>query len=173
MVAMKGIRVDIRWMIRRDMPEVMGIEASGFQFPWSEEDFIRCLKQKKCIGHVAEHSQQIVGFFIYELFTTELHILNFAVDHEFWRLGVGQQMVAKMKGKLDCGRRRTRLRMEVSESNLAGQKFLQSQGFRAVKVLHGIYEPHSDEDAYLMEYRKPSEAMPGIGINASRFSEAF
>jgi len=44
--------VHIRWMIRRDMPEVLDIESGSFEFPWSEEDFIRCLRQRNCIGMV-------------------------------------------------------------------------------------------------------------------------
>lgn len=46
------VNVHIRWMIRRDMQEVLEIEKSGFEFPWSEEDFIRCLRQRNCIGMV-------------------------------------------------------------------------------------------------------------------------
>ena len=71
--------VHIRWMIRRDMPEVLAIEEQCFEFPWSEEDFIRCLRQRNCIGMVAEHSERVVGFMIYELHKNRLHILNFAV----------------------------------------------------------------------------------------------
>ena len=38
------LKVHIRWMIRRDMPEVLDVENDGFEFPWSEDDFIRCLR---------------------------------------------------------------------------------------------------------------------------------
>ncbi len=63
----QDLRVHIRWMIRRDMPEILGIEDRSFEFPWLEEDFIRCLRQRNCIGMVAEHDDRIVGFMIYEL----------------------------------------------------------------------------------------------------------
>ena len=63
-------------MIRRDMPEVLDIEHASFEFPWSEEDFIRCLRQRNCIGMVAEHGERVVGFMIYELHKTKLHILE-------------------------------------------------------------------------------------------------
>ncbi len=59
--------VHIRWMIRRDMPSVIEIEENSFEFPWSEDEFIRCLRQRNCIGMVAELSEQVVGFMIYEL----------------------------------------------------------------------------------------------------------
>ena len=71
------VRVHIRWMIRRDMPEVLDIESESFEFPWSEDDFIRCLRQRNCIGMVAELDDQVVGFMIYELHKTRLHISEF------------------------------------------------------------------------------------------------
>src|SRR5262245_23150754 len=97
--------VHIRWMIRRDMSEVLAIEAQCFEFPWSEEDFIRCLRQRNCIGMVAEHNERVVGFMIYELHKTRLHILNFAVHEQQRRRSVGSQMVKKLAAKLSPQRR--------------------------------------------------------------------
>ena len=34
------VRVHIRWMIRRDMPEVLAIEAESFEFPWLEGELL-------------------------------------------------------------------------------------------------------------------------------------
>ena len=59
------LRVHIRWMIRRDMPEVLQTETQSFEFAWTEEDFLRCLRQRNCIGMVAEQGEQVVGFMIY------------------------------------------------------------------------------------------------------------
>jgi len=47
------LKVHIRWMIRRDMPEILEIERQSFEFPWCEEDFVRCLRQRNCIGRRA------------------------------------------------------------------------------------------------------------------------
>ncbi|MDD5026429.1 MAG: ribosomal protein S18-alanine N-acetyltransferase, partial [Candidatus Peribacteraceae bacterium] len=141
------IRVHIRWMIRRDMPEVLGIEADSFEFPWLEEDFINCLRQRNCIGMVAEHDDRIVGFMIYELHKTRLHVLNFAVAAGQRRKGVGTQMIAKLIGKLS-GQRRARLTLEVRESNIPAQLFFRESGFRAVSVLRDFYAD-TPEDAYL------------------------
>jgi ribosomal-protein-alanine N-acetyltransferase len=147
----KELRVHIRWMIRRDMPEILHIEQGSFEFPWSEEDFIRCLRQRNCIGMVAEHGDQIVGFMIYELHKIRLHILNFAVKPEFRQRGIGLQMVGKLVGKLSH-QRRTRIMLEVRERNLPAQLFFRTAGFRAISVLRDFYED-TVEDAYLMEYR--------------------
>ena len=73
------VRVHIRWMIRRDMPEVLQAEQESFEYAWTEEDFLRCLRQRNCIGMVAERGEKVVGFMIYELHKSKLHVLNFAV----------------------------------------------------------------------------------------------
>ena len=147
----QDVRVHIRWMIRRDMSEVLEIENESFEFPWSEEDFIRCLRQRNCIGMVAEYDEQVVGFMIYELHRTRLHVLNFSVADDFRRQGVGRQMVEKLATKLSP-QRRTRVLLEVRETNLQAQLFFKSLGFRAVSVLRNYYDD-SPEDAYLMQYR--------------------
>ena len=151
----QNVRLHIRWMIRRDMPEVLDIESRSFEFPWSEDDFIRCLRQRNCIGMVAEYDQSVVGFMIYELHKTRLHILNFAVHHDYQRMGFGTQMVQKLIGKLSS-QRRTKIFLEVRETNLPAQIFFRGSGFLATTVLRDFYED-TTEDAYLMSYRFRSE----------------
>jgi ribosomal-protein-alanine N-acetyltransferase len=143
-------------MIRRDMPEVLRIENDSFEFNWSEEDFLACLRQRNCIGMVAEHENRVVGFMIYELHKTRLHILNFAAAPAFRRLGAGSQMIEKLINKLSQ-QRRQEIVLEVRETNLAAQLFFHSQGFRAVRVLRSHYGD-SAEDAYVMQYRLDADA---------------
>jgi ribosomal-protein-alanine N-acetyltransferase len=145
------IRVHIRWMIRRDMAEVLQIERESFEYPWIDEDFIRCLRQRNCIGMIAEHEGRVVGFMIYELHRTRIHVLNFAVSRICQRLGVGSQMVAKLIAKLSA-QRRSRIVLEVRETNVDAQLFFRENGFRAVSILHSFYDD-TPEDAYLMQYR--------------------
>ncbi len=142
------VGVHIRWMIRRDMPEVLQTEKSSFEYPWSEEDFLRCLRQRNCIGMVAEQNERVVGFMIYELHKDQLHVLNFAVAPQLRRREVGSQMVEKLVSKLS-DRRRRRIVLEVRETNLAAQMFFKNLGFRAVSLLRDFYED-TVEDAYVM-----------------------
>src|SRR5437868_11165947 len=99
------VRVHIRWMIRRDMPEVLQTEQQSFEFAWTEEDFLRCLRQRNCIGMVAEQGERVVGFMIYELHKQKLHILNFAVHPQFRRHGVALRMVRRLSARLPTLRR--------------------------------------------------------------------
>ena len=104
---------------------------------------------------VAEQGEKVVGFMIYELHKSKLHILNFAVHPGCRRVGVGAQMVAKLISKLSS-HRRTRITLAVRETNLGAQLFFRAQGFKAVRVLRSFYED-SGEDAFLMEYRLPDD----------------
>ena len=144
------LAVHARWMIRRDMPEVLAIEHEAFEFPWSDDDFTRCLRQRNCIGMVAEVADSVVAFMVYELHRTRLHLVNFAVARGHRRLGIGTQLMEKLCGKLTA-ERRSRVVLEVRETNLPAQLFFRGLGFRAISVLKDFYQD-TTEDAYLMEY---------------------
>jgi [ribosomal protein S18]-alanine N-acetyltransferase len=151
--------VHIRWMIRRDMPSVLGIEEQSFEFPWTEEEFIRCLRQRDCIGMVAERNEEVAGFMIYELHKTRIHILSFAVHPGLRRQSVGTAMVGKLVSKL-AYQRRNRIVLEVRETNLAAQLFFRHLGFRATGVLKSFYED-TPEDAFLMQFRHTESTIEG------------
>jgi ribosomal-protein-alanine N-acetyltransferase len=150
-VAKSILPIHVRWCIRRDMPEVYAIENASFDDPWPEEDFVRTLRQRNCIALVAEHDEKIVGFMVYELHKTRLHILNLAVHPDFRRRKVGSSLVNKLIGKLSR-ERRNRIRLEVRETNLDACLFLKGAGFRAIDVVRGFYDSIS-EDAYVFQYR--------------------
>jgi ribosomal-protein-alanine N-acetyltransferase len=113
---------------------------------------------------VAEHEDHVVGFMIYELHRTRLHLLNFAVAEGHRRRRAGTQMLSKLVAKLSS-QRRTRIALEVRETNLAAQLFFRGMGFRAVSVLRDFYDD-TTEDAYLMQYRyRPEQTEVIVPIN--------
>lgn len=142
--------VHIRWLIRRDMPEVLDIEQASFEFAWVEEDFLEVLRNRACIGMVAETPARVLGFMVYELRKSSLRLLNFAVHPDWRRQDIGTQMVDKLKSKLSVHRRR-RITLEVRETNLAAQLFFKRQAFRCTRVLPNFYED-SGEDALVMRH---------------------
>ncbi|MBA2227237.1 MAG: ribosomal protein S18-alanine N-acetyltransferase [Gemmataceae bacterium] len=148
--------VHIRWMIRRDLSDVLRTEMASFEYAWSEEDFLRCLRQRHCIGMVAEQGESIVGFMIYELQKSCLHLLNFAVHPSARRTGIGTQMIQRLIQKMEAHRRRA-ITLLVRERNLTAQLFFRKMGFQAVRLLRHYY-PDTGEDAYQMEYRALSTA---------------
>lgn len=65
-------------------------------------------------------------------------------------------MAEKLIGKLSQ-QRRSRIVLEVRETNLAAQVFFKNLGFRAMSVLRDYYDD-TTEDAYVMHYRLQSTA---------------
>ena len=144
-------RARVSWMIRRDMPGVLEIEKESFEFPWAEEDFIRVLRKRDCIGMVVIENEEIAGFMIYELLPKRLHLLTMAVAVRYRRKGVASDMIDKLQSKL-VFQRRNRITTHIRETNLDAQLFFRKKGFRAVSIVQDLYED-SPEDAYLFQYR--------------------
>ncbi len=145
-----SLKAHVRWMIRRDMAEVLAIESECFEFAWDEDAFIRCLRQRNCIGMVAEHDDKVIGYMVYELRPTGIHLLNFAVHPCAQGKGVGRVMLEKLLDKM--GQKRRSIACEVRDSNLDAQLFFRAMGFKAISILRGSYDD-TDEDAYVFQYR--------------------
>src|SRR5205807_2738743 len=105
----------------------------------------------------------------YELHKAKLHILNFAVHPTCRRYRIGSQMVAKLISKLSS-HRRTRITLEVRETNLTAQLFFRAQGFKAVRVLRTYYED-SGEDAFLMQYRLADDVGDDFEMSVNRIAQ--
>jgi len=127
-----GAAVHVRWMIRRDMPEVLEIERECFgQGAWTREDFIRHLRQRNCIGMVAEHENLLVGYMVYELSRRWMLLVRLAVDPGCRGQGVGTTLLDKLKRKLSAQRRQL-IVCPVQETALDTLRFLHRRGFRAI-----------------------------------------
>ncbi len=155
------VRTHIRWMIRRDMPFILAIEQASFGSPWLEEDFLRCLRQRNCIGMVAELGDEVLGYMIYELHKHKLQILNFAVCPRHRRQGIGSHMLRKLCSKL-TSHRRTRITLELRETNLEAQLFFRARRFMATAVLRSFYED-TGEDAFVMQHRLAADVGDDYG----------
>lgn len=148
--------VHMRHMIRRDKPEVLAIDQESHANPWSEEMLLARLRERDCIGMIAEHRDRIVGYMVYSLMPTAIVIDRFAVATDCRRSGVGSQMMSKLIGKLSS-QRRNRIKATVRETQLDFQLFARSQGFLATSVIRGFFTS-TGEDAYMMEYRLDADA---------------
>jgi [ribosomal protein S18]-alanine N-acetyltransferase len=137
-------------MIRRDLLAVYAIEKESFEINWTLGEFLRVLRQRNCIGMVAEIDGEVAGFMIYELHKSGIQILNFAVASIYRNNGVGSAMVQKLVGKLSPERRR-KLTLQISDGNLHAHLFFSRHGFIATRVIKDAFEDGSGEDAYFFE----------------------
>jgi ribosomal-protein-alanine N-acetyltransferase len=160
--AMSNVSVNL--MIKRHMPSVLAIEGLSFEYPWKEEDFIRTLRQRECIGMAALYGDEFVGYMVYEIGKYRIELLNMAVHPNFRRMFAGSTMIERLVTRL--GLRRNRIEVCVRESNLTALNFFKSLGFMATGIVKGKYQ-ETDEDAIAMQYvAKPQEwSYPPSPIN--------
>ena len=77
--------------------------------------------------------------------------------------------MAKLISKLSSDRR-TRITLEVRETNLPAQLFFRHEGFKALKVLRAFYED-SGEDAYLLQYRLADDTGDDFDDSVNRIAQ--
>jgi len=92
-----------------------------------------------------------LGYMVYELHKTHLHVLNFVVHPTYQRRGVGMHMLAKLSGKLNQ-QRRTRITLLVNETNMPALLFFKAMGFKATGLVRDAF-PDCNEDGIAMELR--------------------
>jgi len=152
--AISKSRIDIRWLIRMDMDDVLRIENESFGVNrWSEEEFLACLKQRNCIGvTIVRDYSEVLGFMIYELNKQRLIILNMAVEPKSRRKGLGRLVIQRLKDKLHQ-QRRTSVQTHVTEDNLNAHLFFSACGFRCEKTERG----DNGRDRLVFAYRITEE----------------
>ena len=97
------LSVKMRWMIRRNMEQVLEIEQKSFRRPWKQEDLYRYNKDYICMTVESdEPAERIVGYYVYH--PKNLHIVNLAVHPDFRRQGIGRQIIERVCSK--CSEKR-------------------------------------------------------------------
>lgn len=143
-----------RWMIRADLPAVLDIErrngasntwATGLH--WNEKDIITMLRQRNCIGIVAEVNEIVCGYCIYELHKMYLDIKRLQVHPEWQRCKVGSTFIEKLKSKLSHGRRVSLLCEEVPDYNIEMLAFMNHHKFGCAHDMAG--------STYYFDYQLP------------------
>jgi [ribosomal protein S18]-alanine N-acetyltransferase len=162
----KQPKLFVRWVIDRDLSEILGIEHESFEFPWREEEFIGRLERRNCIGIVAEANEHVAGYMIYERNEGRIDLLNLAVDSKVRRTGVGKELMTQLIAKLSPSRH-SRLLVSIRDSNLSAHLFFKSLGFRCVQVRHDCYENTAD-DAYDFVYDVQRQEPDYAGVGELR-----
>lgn len=163
-----SLDLQIRWLIRRDMPEVLAIENASFDRPWTDEDFLSFLRIRNSIGMVAEAADsehRVAGFVTYSLEKTRLVITNLAVRPEDRRRGVGRALIERLVDKLS-EQRRSEIRLDTREGNIAAQAFFNSLGFLCHGITRGFYDD-TEEDAYHFRFAINGSEVPFIVKDAT------
>ena len=140
---------EIRPMNELDVPVVVAIERSSYQFPWSEGIFRDCLR----VGYVCrlvEIGSDIAGYGIMSIGAGEAHILNVCVRDDFRGRGVARRLMAYLIDRAGIAGMHEAF-LEVRPSNTVAARLYYSMGFEQVGVRRGYYQaPNGREDAAVL-----------------------
>jgi [ribosomal protein S18]-alanine N-acetyltransferase len=142
--------VVIRPMRATDVAEVVDIERSSYQFPWSEGIFRDCLR----VGYVCRVvtlSRQLLGYGVMSVGAGEAHILNLCVGEAFRCRGVGKRLLSSLIERAAAAGMGAAF-LEVRPSNTAAIRLYLSMGFEQVGSRRGYYQAASGrEDAAVLK----------------------
>jgi ribosomal-protein-alanine N-acetyltransferase len=128
----------IRAMRDADVPEVVAIERSSYQFPWSEGIFRDCLR----VGYtcrVATLGRQVTGYGVMSVGAGEAHILNLCVREAFRCRGLGARLLTLMIERAAAAGMKEAF-LEVRPSNTAAIRLYLANGFEQVGMRRGYYQ---------------------------------
>lgn len=70
----------VRWMIRKDLDAVLGLDGAHFSQPWDDAALTSHLMKRNAIGMVAESPTGTTGFMVYDLERNTLRVRRIAGD---------------------------------------------------------------------------------------------
>src|SRR5438094_415032 len=153
--------VVIRPMRAADVAEVVDIERSSYQFPWSEGIFRDCLR----VGYVCRVvtlSRALLGYGVMSVGAGEAHILNLCVSEAFRCRGVGKRLLGSLIERAAAAGMAAAF-LEVRPSNTAAIRLYLSMGFEQVGSRRGYYHAVScREDAAVLSARMVIDCGKGV-----------
>lgn len=144
------LNIHCRWMVRRDLPEVLDLQKKYCRNYLSEDEHITMLRKRDNIGMVAEDLEtgSIKAYMIYQLHEQSLLVLRF-VTNVVEPDEAGDALITKLMSKLSFERRK-HLHIPVPEDDLEMQLYFKDAGFRCVSIEKGYFD--DGMDAYLMQF---------------------
>lgn len=140
--------MNIRYMRKEDLDQVLGIEQTLFSKPWSKQDFLDALLKKENLYIVAEDKEQILGYCGLWGVAGEGQITNVAVKKEYQGKGIATSLFDDIlkKGEMIELQAYT---LEVRVSNVRAIHLYEKMGFVSAGLRKNFYELPT-EDAVIM-----------------------
>ena len=135
-----------------DLPEVMDIEVTSFNSPWTARMFMDEMENGFSYLLVARDPDgTLLGFICVWVIVDELHILNVAVRPMARRRGIGRALVDEdMRMALNMGASKATL--EVRSENKAAVSLYLGMGFIEAGLRRGYYDLPPDDAVIMWHY---------------------
>jgi ribosomal-protein-alanine N-acetyltransferase len=138
-------------MQETDLPAVMEIENSVYEFPWSEGIFNDCLANGYLAILYVQHGE-IQAYLVSQYVVDECHLLNLCVRKDAQNHGLGAKMVQHLMNQArqnDMGS----IFLEVRVSNAAAIHLYDKLGFNEIGLRRDYYPARNGrEDALVLAH---------------------
>ena len=124
-------------MREHDLPAIGLIEASAYEFPWSQTLFADCLRAGYCCWTLLVE-EAIAGYGILSIAAGEAHLLNLCVAPTHQRQGHARALLHWLL-ELARGHGVEVVFLEVRPSNLAAIALYREEGFVEIGVRRNYY----------------------------------
>jgi ribosomal-protein-alanine N-acetyltransferase len=139
----------LREMREADVPSVLAIERSAYEFPWTEGIFRDCLKFGY-LCRVYEARPGIIGYGIISIAAGECHVLNICIAPAHQNRRHGAHLVAQLLHLARQAGARTAV-LEVRVSNPAAFRLYHRLGFNEIGMRKNYYPARGGrEDALVL-----------------------
>lgn len=157
---MDVIAKNIRFAIQKDMDVIYKIDRASHLTYMRDGRIEKMLRTKNCLTLVADIEEEVAGYLIYHGHQNKFTVDRLAVVDHWRRFDCGTVLMRKIQDKL--GPLKKCVEMMIPESNLTGQLFLNSLGFKVEKAIKNYYTTYHDslpyvpyvEDGVLFRYEK-------------------
>lgn len=136
----------IRKALENDCPEILNIENACFSDPWSEDYFLRELRNPLCTILAAFDGDTAAAFINVWYVAGELTINNIAVIESYRRRGIAERLI---NAAFTLYPQTELALLEVRASNTAAQKLYKKLDFIQTGIRKSYYSDPT-EDALLM-----------------------
>lgn len=144
------MKINIRNLEEKDLPQVLEIAKQSFTVPWSEKSFKKELFNKNSLLKVAEIEGEIVGYVVFRRILDEVELLSVAVSPFFRRKGIATQLIKETLNEIKDSVKECFL--EVRISNEEAIRLYEKLGFLRIGIRKKYYLL-PEEDAIIMKLK--------------------
>lgn len=140
--------LSFRRMKTDDVAQIMQVEKSVYQYPWTEGIFNDCIR----VGYecwLAEIDETMVAHAVISIAAGESHILNISVDNQYQGQGIGKRFIEFLVD-IAKSKKVSTILLEVRPSNVQAINCYIATGFNEIGCRKDYYPaPNGREDALL------------------------